>query len=753
MLVTSESILKDQESLLVHLTTVFGDSDLILRSLRGREAISELFEFKIVFASKNKALDAEKAIGSKINIAIKSDSQERYIDGIVAEFSQGATETENEIFLTEYAATIRPALWLLDLDKNCLMFQNKTAIDIIKKVLQDCGVKDVDDKTKSCGKVQREYCVQYDESSFNFISRLMEDEGIFYFFSHSKNKHTLVLADAASAYEKMPKTPKMGFTKNRREILQLGKVFNTSMTTAVRTGSYASADYNYTISQTKLYSKLDTKWKGLVYYEYPGCFGKAKEGDDLSKLRVQLFEANHCLLKASSTAANVTAGFSFEIFDHHVDKFNSEYVALEASHFLNFSSSSGYVYRNDFQAFEKGVEFRAPRRALKPRIYGTQTAIVVCPSGEEIFRNEHCCVKVHFHWDQIGKKADASDSSCWIRVVQLLAGSGWGAIYIPRVGQEVVVAFLEGDPDRPLVVGCVYNDQYMPAYSDKEATKSTLKTVTFKDEKGFNEFRVNDEKDKEEIFVHAQKDMYIDIIHSRKTEIEKSNDTLDLFKGSRTITLKADGDDPANHSLFLKKGDQIVELTKGNRSVTLKEGDHNFTITKGGETISLGDGNRSITLKKGDMSYEVKGDYTLKVSGNLTIKVDGDIKIEAGKNANMKSGQNFDIKGGQNLGAEAGMAMTLKSGTDFTGKAGTALSLKSGTDFKAESGLGLVLKAGLNLEASANLNLNLKANVMLEAKGSASAKISGAMVEVAGQGMTKVSAPMITIGGGMLQLG
>jgi type VI secretion system secreted protein VgrG len=732
-----DSILRDQENLLVHLTTVFGDSGLILRSLRGREAISELFEFHMVFASKDNALDSEKAIGSKINVAIKSDSQERYIDGIVSEFSQGATETENDIFLTEYSAVIRPSLWLLDLDKNYLMFQNKTAIDIIKKVLQDCGIKDLDDKTKSCGRVQREYCVQYGESSFNFVSRLMEEEGIFYFFNHSNNKHTLVLADAASAHEKMPKTPQMGFTKSRRPILQLGKVFNTSMTTAVRTGSYASADYNYTISQTKLYSKLDTKWKGLVYYEYPGCFGKAKEGEDLSKLRVQLFESNHCLLSASSTSANVTSGFILEVTDHHVDKFNSEYVALEVSHFLDFSSSSGYVYRNDFLAFEKDVEFRPPRKAIKPRVYGTQTAIVVCPSGEEIFRNEHCCVKVHFHWDQIGKNADTSDSSCWIRVIQLLAGSGWGAIYIPRVGQEVVIAFLEGDPDRPLVVGCVYNDQYMPAYSDKEATKSTLKTVTFKDEKGFNEFRINDEKDKEEIFVHAQKDMYIDIIHSRKTEIEKSDDTLDLFKGSRTITLKADGDNPGNHSLFLKKGDQIVELTKGNRNVTLKEGDHSFTITKGGETISLGDGDRSVTLKKGNMSYEIKGDYTLKVSGNLTIKVDGDIKIESGKNMETKSG----------------MAMTMKSGTDFKAEAGTAMTLKSGLDLKAESGLGMVLKAGLNLEASANLNLNLKANVMLEAKGTASAKISGAMVEVAGQGMTKVSAPMITIGGGMLQLG
>ncbi|MDR1561195.1 MAG: type VI secretion system tip protein VgrG [Holosporaceae bacterium] len=746
-------ILKNQEKLLTHVTTVFGDTDIVLKTLQGREIISDLFQFHIVFASQNNALDLEKALGSPINIAIKSESQERYVDGIITEFSQGATENKSDICLTEYFATIRPSLWLLTLDKNYLIFQNKTAIDIINQVLKDNGIKDIDDKTKSCGKVEREYCVQYGESGFDFISRLMEEEGIFYFFNHSKNKHTLVLADNANVYEKIPKTPKLGFIKSKQKTFPLGKVFNTRMTTAVNTGGYSLADYNYTISQTKLYSKLDTKWKGPIFYEYPGGFNKLNNGEDLSKLRVQLFEFNHCLFGASSTSANLTPGFSFEVFDHNVDKFNKEYIAYEISHFFDFSTSSGYVYKNDFQAFEKGTEFRPLRKTQKPRIFGTQTAIVTCPSGEEIFRNEHCCVKVHFHWDQTGEKADTDKSSCWIRVAQLLAGNGWGAVFIPRAGQEVVVAFLDGDPDKPLIVGCVYNDQHMPAYSDKEAMKSSLKTVTFKNEEGFNEFRFNDEKDKEEIFIHAQKDMYVDIKNSRKTEIEEADDTLDLFKGSRTITLKADGDNPANHSMFLKKGDQIVELTegnlgykitKGNSMVTLEEGDHNFTITKGGETISLGEGDRSVILKKGNHTYDIKGDYTLTVSGNLAIKVDGDISIESSKKITMKSGQDFKN--------EAGTAMIMKSGTDFKGESGTAMTLKSGTDLKGESGTGMNLKAGLNLEAIANMKMSLKANMMLEAQGSVSTKISGATVEIAGQAMAKVSSPM-TIVGSMVKLG
>jgi type VI secretion system secreted protein VgrG len=193
--------------------------------------------------------------------------------------------------------------------------------------------------------------------------------------------------------------------------------------------------------------------------------------------------------------ANLIPGFSFELSDHHNEKFNQEYILCQVEHNFNLSGQGGYVYRNKFLAFPKGTEFRAPRRMPKPRIYGTQTAVVVCPSGEEIYRNEHCCVKVHFHWDQVGKDKDADDSSCWIRVAQPIAGKSWGAIFIPRVGQEVVVSFLEGNPDKPLIVGCVYNDQYVPPYADSDAMKSCLKLATFKDEEGFNEVRFHDEKD------------------------------------------------------------------------------------------------------------------------------------------------------------------------------------------------------------------------------------------------------------------
>lgn len=740
--------LTNQKELVAQLKTALGESDLVLKSLHGVEKISDLFEFRVVFQSKNASLDQDKALGTSFTIKIKADKEERIINGIVAEFSQGATKAENAVEVTEYIAVLRPKLWYLTLDRNYLIFQKQKAIDIIKKVLKDGGVTEVDDKTKSRGKVEREYCVQYGESSFNFISRLMEDEGIFYFFDHSDGKHTLVLADSSSAHKPITGAKKINFIQGVQSIFPLGIVFNTSMTTAFNTGGYITADYNYTISKTKLYSKLDSQYKkGPKYYEYPGNFAKAKEGDDIAKVRVEQFEASHCLLSASSTVPRITPGFALEISGHHAKKFNAEFVAHSVEHIYDFTGANGYIYINNFTAFPKKTEFRPPRRAIHPKIAGTQTAIVVCSSGEEIFVGECCSIKVHFHWDQIGKEKDTEDSSCWIRVMQPLSGSSWGHVFVPRVGQEVVVAFVGGDPDRPIVVGCVYNDQFKPPYTDKEKMQSGVKLATFKDSdsKMFNEVRFNDEKDKQEIYVHAEKDAYINIKNSRKTEIEESDDTLDIFKGNRTITLQAKGDDPANHTTTLTKGDFSLTLTEGNQTTSLDKGD---------QTTTLKEGNLSCTLKKGNMTIELSdGDCTIKIAGKLSIKADKGITIESGDAISITSTKDFSVESKAKVAMKSTQAFNCESGAGgafgIKSGAGGAISITSGAGgaVSVESGAGgdLKLKGGMNFNAEATLNAEIKANVQ--------AKFGGAMAEVAGQAMAKVGGPMITVGGGMVQLG
>ncbi len=736
--------LQSQKDLVVELSVPAIKGDVIVNNIRGSEAMSELFEFQVSFSSVDKEINAEKFLGTNASLHLKSDEHERFINGIIIQFSQGTTSLKEDIYLTEYFITIRPKLWLLSLDNNCKMFQNKSAMEIIRSVLKDNKISDISDKTSKCGTNTREYCVQYNESTFNFISRLMEDEGIFYYFNHEKDKHTLVIADSSNSYPKLKKDAE--FIKSNHEVCPLGKVFNTSQNTYMNVGGYSQADYNYQLSQTKLFSKLDTKWKGNVFYEYPGGFSKASEGDALSKLRVQEIECKHMLLQGDSTIPDFAPGTIFNLKLHHAESFNDSYIIYKVEHMFDRTEKNGFIYRNRFLALPNGTEFRAPRKTPKPKIHGNQTAIVVCPSGKEIYRNKHCCVKVHFYWDQEGKVKDTSDSSCWIRVAQMLSGSNWGAVYIPRVGQEVVVSFLEGDPDRPLIVGCVYNDQFMPPYSDSEEMISTMKTITFTDDKGFNEIRFNDEKKKEEIFIHAQKDMNVDVIDgSYSTKLyakpgKKVMHSLEIEKGDKSVLLKE-----GNSKYTMKKGNSTIELDEGNSSITLKKGNSTIQLNDGNSLITLKKGNSSIKLQKGDQTIDINGDCTIKISGNLKIKASRNISIEAGKELSLKSGSTMTTNAGSNLTVKANASAKFQSTGSFTCKSASSMTM--------QSTLSMNIKATATMNIKANASMNIKSMGMLMAEGMALTNLTGAAVQINGKGVSSFRGPMITIGGGMISFG
>ncbi|MBO7642071.1 MAG: type VI secretion system tip protein VgrG [Alphaproteobacteria bacterium] len=727
-------ILTSQKELFVELSISELKEDIVINNIRGSEAISELFEFYVNFSSANREIDAEKILGSNVTLHFKSEKHERFINGIITQFSQGRTSQKEDIYNTEYFFTMRPKLWLLSLDSNCQIFQKKSTMEIIKSVLKEYKI---DVSESKCGNNNRTYCVQYNESSFNFISRLMEDEGIFYYFKHEKNKHTLIIRDGMDTNQKLKE--KAGFIKSGQKICPLGKVFNTSKNTFMNVGGYSAADYNYENSNTKLFNKLETKWKGqTLFYEYPGGFSQAKEGEELSKLRVQEIECKHIMLQGDSTIPDFSPGTTFELTAHHAESFNDSYILCRVEHIFDRNEKNGFVYRNRFWALPKGTEFRPPRKTHKPKIYGNQTAVVVCPSKQEIYRDKYCCIKVHFHWDQKGKSKDTNDSSCWIRVAQLMAGSNWGAVYVPRVGQEVVVSFLEGDPDKPLVVGCVYNDQFKPPYSESQDKISTMKTVTFTDDKGFNEIRFNDEKEKEEIFIHAQKDMKTDIVNSRETKIEEDNDKLDILKGSRSVKLHAKDNK--------KKADYSLELVKGNSSVLLKEGNSSYIIKKGNSTIQMDEGNSEIVLKKGNSSIKLKkGNQTIDINGDCTIKITGNLKIKASKNISIEAGKELSLKSGSSMKAQAKGSLTVK--TNATAK------FQSIGGFTCKSGATMTIKATGLMNIKSSAMMNIKSTGMLKVEGMALTNVTGAAVQINGKGVSSFRAPMLTIGGGMISFG
>jgi type VI secretion system secreted protein VgrG len=356
-------------------------------------------------------------------------------------------------------------------------------------------------------------------------------------------------------------------------------------------------------------------------------------------------------------------------------------------------------YSNSFEALPADVPFRPLRTTRKPVIPSTQTALVVGQAGEEIWVDKYGRVKVQFHWDQKGKSNE--ESSCWIRVAHGWAGKGWGQIFIPRIGQEVVVSFLEGDPDRPLITGSVYNaEQTVPYALSDNGTKSTIKSNSSKGGSGFNEFRFEDKKDSEEVYFHAQKDHNLVIENNRTKEVK--NDETNTIKNNRTTTIQ-------------EKNDTLT-VAKGNRSVTVSEGNESLTVEKGTRTIAVNTGDETHTVKgkrtlsvTGDESHTndakfthtVTGDYALTISGKLTIKVTGDISIKS--------------DGGVTV--EAGMALTNKAGTDLTNQAGTSLTNKSGTELSNKAGTNLTNEASITMTNKASASQTVDGGGMLTVKG------------------------------------
>lgn len=695
--------------------------ELIVYSLHGVEEISSLYEFQVNILTANSNLDGDSLVGSNVTLEINLEKV-RFINGIVSRFTQGMTSIVDNYSLTHYVLEIKPKLWFLSLGRNSRIFQNKSAIDIVSSVLKDAGL-DVTDKTSSCGKEKQEYCVQYNESDFHFVSRLMEESGICYFFKHESGKHTVVLCDSSNGY--LDEKIDAQFSPMKQDNALFSVVNNVKLTSSYCSGPYASTDYNYTASQTDLSAKLKGKQSKHEIFEYPGYYQKLNAGNNIAKVRIQELECKTKLLNGSSKIACLSSGGKFTLSGHPTKSVNATYVVCSVMHRLNLESE--WIYLNEFVAMDAKVDFRPRRVTQRPLITGTQSAIVTGPNGEEIYTDKLRRIKVQFFWDREGKKDE--NSSCWVRVAQLWSGKTYGVLYTPRIGQEVVVSFENGNPDRPLVVGCVYNDKLMPPYSASEATKSTIKSSSSKGEDGFNEIRFEDLKDSEEIYVHAQKDMNLDIVNARSTIIENADDTLTISKGSRTELLNAEGDSPANYTTTLVKGDKNLTIKEGNSSTILNKGEMSITLDDGNQTIKLTKGNLSLTVSDGNVDISTKGNYSLSVDGNLSISSTGTIKIDAQKD------------------------ITITSKGNISETATKSLNMTSKMNTKIDSSMDVNIAAKMNLAFEGKLNADLKAGVAMNIKGVSISINGSAATAIKGGASCQISSPMTSIGGGMVALG
>jgi len=486
------------------------------------EGVSVPYELSVELACDGE-VKMDDALGKEGFLTLTGDGGDRIVHGVVDRFEH----TGNRGRFGLYSARVVPYLRWLSLERDCRIFQNKNVPDIVKQILQDSGLPtDRFDFRLQQSYAAVEYCVQYRETDLDFVSRLLEEEGIFYFFEHSDTKHLLVFADGTVAYKEI--AGESGVTYNFSQGIAPSEecVYRFAFSRQVRSGKMTRRDYNFEKPGLDLKKEEQAKvHEKLEVYDYPGRYVEPDRGKQLSKIRLEESMTYYEAADGESTCVRLVPGFKFSLSDHDHGEYNREYFLTrlvtrgeqpqslqEAS---GGSGSTEFGYSSRFTAIPASVPFRPARVTPKPVVEGIQTAKVTGPDGEEIYTDKYGRVKVQFHWDRVGDHDEKS--SCWIRVSSTFAGGQYGSIFTPRIGQEVVVDFLEGDPDRPLITGSVYNADQMPPYElPGEKTKSTTKTNSSLGGKGFNEIRFEDKKGEEQVFVHGEKDADIRIKNDRR---------------------------------------------------------------------------------------------------------------------------------------------------------------------------------------------------------------------------------------------
>jgi type VI secretion system secreted protein VgrG len=635
-----------QKSRQIAIGTPLGDDKLLLRSFSFNEALGRMFHIQAEVLSEDAGIDFDKIIGQNVTIRlnVRNDAT-RYFNGCVASFKM----VSNLDRFARYQAVIVPNLWFLTRTSNCRIFQDKSVPDIIKDVLKERGVGDIEESL-SASYLPWEYCVQYRETDFNFVSRLMEQEGIYYYFKHDNGKHTIVLTDDASSHKPLLDYESIDYRTEVQSDSGGECLSDWVIRRELQAVDYVLKDFDFKKPATDLsvHAGMARKHTAADFemFDYPGEYDERSEGDRYSKVRLQELQSQFEVGQASGDVRGISAGFTFELENHPRADQNRKYLAtavqyvIESEEFdTSGGATAGFHCTCQVSAIPADAQFRSSRTTIKPLIQGPQTAIVVGPDGEEIYTDEHGRVKLKFHWDRYSK-AD-QDSSCWIRVAQLWAGKKWGAMYLPRIGQEVIVEFLDGDPDQPIITGRVYNGDAPPPYPlPDEKTKSTLKSNSSKGGAGFNELRFEDKKGEEQIFIHSQHNMDVRVRNSlRETvygnrEIRVGWEKDGATGGSLNTLVKLDANTHVKAGEY-RKVDKDVNVTVDGAVVEHFAKDHATQI----DTKRILNA-KEVVIEAGDAISEKTAKMSIQTSDEFGIKA-GTLNVESTSGISLKCGGNF----------------------------------------------------------------------------------------------------------------
>jgi len=638
------------------INTPLGEDFLLLKEFSASETISELFSFQLTLVHEEiteslipTVVDPKKLLGQPVGIKIMMpDKTSRCFNGVISHWRQRNRDTR----FTYYQAIVVPKVWLLTQRSQSRIFQRLTVPQILKKVFAGFGVKYEFVGTFN----RREYCVQYQETDFDFASRLMEEEGIYYYFEHTNTDHKMILANTPLSHRPCPTQNTFSFEADLTgKDGYISSIKTWEMAYQLQTGKVTVWDHNFELPNRKLEADQPSLYPvannvELEVFQYPGAYAKRYTGIDRgggdqsgelqhlfedsrqqAELQMQAIDAKYKMAMGSSNCCPLTVGHKFDIYNHPAKGTDGQYMLTQVTHhaFQNPDMVTNEPvenpYDNSFSCIPLktgSTPFRSVRKTPKSKISGSQTAVVVGPAGEEIFTDKYGRIKVQFHWDREGQYDVGS--SCWMRVAQPWAGGNWGTVCIPRIGQEVVVEFLEGDPDRPLVVGSVYNPAQMPPYVlPAGADTMGFKSNTTKGGSGYNEMVAIDGKDGELIRIHAQKDMDTTVLNDDRQTVFVNRDII--VDGKHTETIKKD---------------MSTTVTEGNQTNTVNAGSQmnlvHLTIDVQSETEAITiKSPTKITLQVGESSW-------IEITpGKITLNAP---QIESSaKGQNLITGVNVDI--------------------------------------------------------------------------------------------------------------
>jgi type VI secretion system secreted protein VgrG len=659
-------------------------SDFLVIGFDAEEELSRPFRVDVTVALKpDVEVEPGDILDQPAKLRIHLAEGERWIHGIVSSvrrWDMGGGDHRHQLQIR-----VVPRLWVLGQIRRSRIFQGLTTVEVVKKILED-GKVELRDALSASYKA-RDYCVQYAETDLEFVSRLLEEEGIFYFFEQGENEHTLVLADSNSACDPVSGEGRIVFREPLARAAEVDSFDSFSAQLEVRPSKVSLRDYDDARPAVDLTVHADEGNGKLEVYDYPGRYTDTNVGKRFARVRLEEQRAQAATFQGGSACRRLAPGAVVELDEHPLSELNGKYLLTSVRHqgrspelgrFLE-GPALPEAYRSNVRAIRADLPYRPPRLTPQPVVGGPQTAVVVGPSGEEIHTDSVGRVKVHFHWDREGKRDQ--NASCWVRVSQAWAGSGFGAFYLPRIGHEVIIEFLEGNPDRPLIVGSVYNGLNAPPVAlPTEKTRSTFRTESTPGGGGANELRFEDAKGEEEIRLHAQKDLTIVIENDkaqtvgRNEKLEVGGDRTRTIGGNQSLTVGGNDESSIQQNQLLSVGLNRTTRIAGNDSTEVS-GTSSLTV---GAAHSVAVALASAETIGGAKAVTVGGAYAVTVGGAMNEAVGG-LKLEE------VGGAKSESVGGKKTETIAG-SRTRTVGTDLSEDVGGKRTLKVGKDFTLNVG-------------------------------------------------------------------